>query len=576
MKQDSDGVRLLSWISFGYRRINPDSGLLYASRTLDLARRIGWRRGEALAYNAFGNFHVKGEYAKALEAFYKALSIYEELGDKGGVATVCNNIGNVFRREGSLDKAMEYYGRSLKIATEIGDDQKMEHAIGGLAMVFERKNQFDTAIAYKKRALQIAERINDLEGIITQTQNLGATYGDLGRFPEALVYGYKALRTARRSGDKQSEAINLGNIGETYVDMAMDSVRYRPDSLVPAGKTPLLNKGIVFLKESIIACRACSHMEALAEYARYLSKAYIHKGDYRSALDAHMEFMHVRDSIYNIESSAKIADLETKRAVELKDKDIRIAELEVAKKRNERYGFVAGILLLLAIMGILLRSNKLLSKEKKRSDDLLLNILPSEVATELKERGAAEAKQFDEVSVLFTDFVNFTATSEKLSPQQLVRELHECFTAFDAIIERNGLEKIKTIGDAYMAVCGLPLPVDRHAQQCVLAAIEIRDFMKSRQQAGDHFQIRIGINSGAVVAGIVGVKKFAYDIWGDTVNLAARMEQHGEAGRINISQNTFELAKDEFECTYRGRVAAKNKGEIEMYFVEAKVAAPVL
>jgi class 3 adenylate cyclase len=209
-----------------------------------------------------------------------------------------------------------------------------------------------------------------------------------------------------------------------------------------------------------------------------------------------------------------------------------------------------------------------LTLEKKKSDDLLLNILPEEVANELKAKGSTEAKQFDEVSVIFTDFVNFTGTSAALSPHVLVAELNECFSAFDAIMEKYGIEKIKTIGDAYMAVCGLPKQNELHAQNAVQAAIEMNDFMAQRKKNENTFDIRIGVNSGAVVAGIVGVKKFQYDIWGDTVNTASRMESSGAIGKVNISGTTYELVKDKFTCTYRGKISAKGKGEIDMYFVE--------
>jgi adenylate cyclase len=211
-----------------------------------------------------------------------------------------------------------------------------------------------------------------------------------------------------------------------------------------------------------------------------------------------------------------------------------------------------------------------LKSEKKKSDDLLLNILPEEVAEELKQKGSSEAKFFDHVTVLFTDFVDFTKAGERMSPQELVDELHTCFKAFDDIVSQYGIEKIKTIGDAYLAVGGLPIAQEEHAINVVKAAREIRQFMTARKQAiGDNtFEIRIGIHSGSVVAGIVGVKKFAYDIWGDTVNTAARMEQHGEKGKINISQATYELVKDRFVCTNRGAITAKNKGELSMYFVE--------
>ncbi len=215
--------------------------------------------------------------------------------------------------------------------------------------------------------------------------------------------------------------------------------------------------------------------------------------------------------------------------------------------------------------------NLQLSKEKKRSDDLLLNILPSEVVAELKDTGHSKAKLFNNVSVLFTDFANFTNISETMNPEELVAEIDLCFKAFDEIVGSNGLEKIKTIGDAYLAVGGLPIEDELHAIKTVQAAIDIMDFISKRNKEGGRFEIRIGINSGPLVAGIVGVKKFAYDIWGDTVNTAARMQSSGEIGRINISSITYELIKNDFICSSRGKIEAKHKGMVEMYFVEGKI-----
>lgn len=214
-----------------------------------------------------------------------------------------------------------------------------------------------------------------------------------------------------------------------------------------------------------------------------------------------------------------------------------------------------------------------LRQEKKKSDDLLLNILPAEIAEELKQKGSAVARDYDKVTVMFTDFKDFTRISEQLTPAELVKEIDFCFSAFDYIIQKHGVEKIKTIGDAYMCVGGLPVPSSTHAQDVVSAALEIRDFMenhnKEKAARGEHqFRIRIGIHTGSVVAGIVGVKKFAYDIWGDTVNIASRIESSGEPGKVNISGSTFDLIKNQFNCTYRGKIEAKNKGEIDMYFVE--------
>lgn len=214
-----------------------------------------------------------------------------------------------------------------------------------------------------------------------------------------------------------------------------------------------------------------------------------------------------------------------------------------------------------------------LRAEKKKSDDLLLNILPEEVAEELKAKGSADAQLIDEVTVLFTDFKGFTQLSEKLSPRELVAEINDCFSAFDYIMQKHKIEKIKTIGDAYMAAGGLPTPNQTHARDVVNAALDIQEYMKNHRIAKEtkgelFFEIRIGIHTGPVVAGIVGVKKFQYDIWGDTVNTASRMESSGETGKVNISGTTYEEVREFFKCSHRGKIAAKGKGEIDMYFVE--------
>ena len=219
--------------------------------------------------------------------------------------------------------------------------------------------------------------------------------------------------------------------------------------------------------------------------------------------------------------------------------------------------------------------NKSLAEEKEKSDDLLLNILPYETAEELKATGSAKAKSFELVTILFTDFKHFTTLAERLSPADLVKEIDECFSAFDAIIENHGIEKIKTIGDSYMCAGGLPNANTTNPIDAVNAALEIRQFMQLRKEAKQRnnepfFEVRIGIHSGPVVAGIVGTKKFAYDIWGDTVNTASRMESSSEVGKINVSDATYELIQDKFICVPRGKIEAKNKGMIEMYFVEER------
>ncbi|MEJ7767973.1 MAG: adenylate/guanylate cyclase domain-containing protein [Chitinophagaceae bacterium] len=220
------------------------------------------------------------------------------------------------------------------------------------------------------------------------------------------------------------------------------------------------------------------------------------------------------------------------------------------------------------------QKNVVISKEKEKSDELLLNILPFETARELKDKGSAAAKMFDDVTVMFTDFKDFTEISEAMTPSELVEELDHCFKGFDIIINECEIEKIKTIGDSYMAAGGLPVPDKRSPFLVVKAALGIQLFMQhhNMQRIAKNkkvLEVRIGIHTGPVVAGIVGTKKFAYDIWGDTVNIASRMESAGVEGKINISSATYNLVKDDFTCSYRGKVHAKGKGIIDMYFVDA-------
>jgi adenylate cyclase len=240
---------------------------------------------------------------------------------------------------------------------------------------------------------------------------------------------------------------------------------------------------------------------------------------------------------------------------------------------NERFFDIFGNLLFVQLFAgllvLVLAQN--LNQERRKSDRLLLNILPASVADELKRNDRVEPQEYASATVLFTDFVGFTKAAEKLTPPQLIAELSAAFERFDAIAKQHGLEKIKTIGDAYMAVGGIPQVNRTHAVDCVLAGLELQRYMgemrQERERAGLRaWELRLGINTGPLVAGVIGTEKFAYDVWGDTVNTASRLESSGAAGRVNISADTYEAVKDFFVCEYRGLVTAKSKGDIAMYF----------
>lgn len=261
-------------------------------------------------------------------------------------------------------------------------------------------------------------------------------------------------------------------------------------------------------------------------------------------------------------------------------------DLDAQKARNNLYIIIAAIsLTLLSIIIVLFASrqktlrdlaekNRIIEEEKRKSDELLLNILPEEVMHELKAHGKTQARNYSKASVLFADIKNFTLISEKLTPDELIEGLDSYFERFDKVIEKYNIEKIKTIGDAYVCAGGVPTKSEDNAFSVVQAALDFRreiDKLREIRTAEGKipFEFRIGIHTGQLVAGVIGLKKFAYDIWGDTVNMAARMQEAGEPGKINISGDTYEIVKKKFACVHRGKHAAKNKGEVDMYFVES-------
>jgi adenylate cyclase len=269
-------------------------------------------------------------------------------------------------------------------------------------------------------------------------------------------------------------------------------------------------------------------------------------------------------------------DLEKKEGgISLLIKDKEIQQQEIRRQKMVKTGFIRGFLTVLLFASIFFKQHNKIGKEKKRSEKLLLNILPAETAEELKATGTAKTKKLEMVSVLFTDFKNFTQASELLTAEELVEEINFCYSEFDRIVTKYGVEKIKTIGDSYMCAGGLPFSNNTHPFDVVAAGLEMVNFIERNKQerilkGQPYFELRLGIHSGPVVAGIVGIKKFAYDIWGDTVNTASRMESSGEVGRVIISGSTYELVKDNFHCEYRGKIAAKHRAFIDMYFAEEK------
>ncbi len=494
-------------------------------------------------------------FPKAFEYCQKELVIYEDLGNKRGMANTLLNIGSVYidapdsilvqmgvKPEQRFTKALEYQNKSLQLATEIGEVGEQKEAWKNLSITYEKQGNFSKSHSAYKKYIELRDSIES--GEIKQKIKHKTTQSDFDKKESELKFAQQLIEEKLLRSTKEA-ALNKKqfefDLKESELKFAQQLTE---EKLLRSTKEAALNKQQLLL----------SNKEKDLQHLAYL-KEKAEKQQKENLLSLSEKEKQLQQSIL----------LEVNKEKEIQEKELSLSKAEVKSKNLQRNGFIIGSILLLLLAFTILIGLKRTSTEKKKSDKLLLNILPAEVAEELKAKGSIDAKQYHNVTVLFTDFVNFTGISEQLSPTELVKEIHKNFTAFDAIMEKHGLEKIKTIGDAYLAVCGLPIETFDHAQRVVFAAQDIQKYLDEHT---GKFQIRIGIHSGSVVAGIVGVKKFAYDIWGDTVNMAARMEQNSEVGQINISQVTFDLVKTHFNCIYRSKIQAKNKGEVDMYFVQ--------
>lgn len=545
-----------------------------------------------------------GNYPEALDYVIQHLELLEHLDDDYSRFNAYTLLGNINSELEVFDEALNYYQQSLKIAKTIGDDYELGIAYNNLGNMLDdlaekeyKNEQFETALprfqealTYLKKSLEFRIKTEDTEGEGDAHNNIGVVYKNLGSYflkleqqDSANAQFQRALVHLNKSLTIQEELDNRRGIIEVYNGMG-DVYR----------RLEQPEKALYFTKNYLDMALDMDDQKFIQKAYKDLSRVYADKKAYKKAYKYRKKYDETRydrlseDQVkQNARRQAIFGDYQVQLENERQERELLAREAELQRAALMRNSLIAGALGLLVIALLLYNryrlknkanqelseKNQIIANEKKRSDDLLLNILPAETARELKENGKAKAKHFDSVTVLFSDIVSFTQIAESLKAEELVALLDDCFHGFDAIMKKHQVEKIKTIGDAYMCVGGLPVPNKTHAADVVKAGLEMQafmeDFNQKRKKANQPaFQLRIGIHTGPVVAGIVGSTKFAYDIWGDTVNLASRMESSGEAGKVNISETTYALIKNDFSITSRGKILAKGKGEVEMYFVE--------
>jgi adenylate cyclase len=558
--QDTARVRILNAMAETYANIHPDSAISYGTQAQELAEQLGFEPGLAEALRVIGIGHMREqEYGIASIHLQRALALWASLGDAGKQKGIHVALANIAEQQSDFSEALEQYFTSLKFAEQLGDSAAVVDMRMNIGVVYGHMGEHPKAIALLEQVLHAHERTGDSLGIARACNNLGNVLDDEGRPDEARTFLNRAVALARALGHPMGEAITLGSLANHYqrLEQFDTALVYNERILVLLGRigdpyrlaAASINTGEILTRMKRYD-EAEEYLNKGIEYARsvgakqWLSNAHAGlydiayaQGDAAKALEQFKLHIAYQDSITNEANTRKAVQVQMQYDFDKKEAATRAEqEKKDIRQRNIRNSLMLGLALMIAFAGVFFFQRNRIAREKARSEELLLNILPEEVAEELKSKGSAEAVHIDQVTVLFTDFKGFTAMSETLSPQELVRDLNECFSAFDHITAKYGIEKIKTIGDAYMAAGGLPTPNTTHALDVVKAALEIRDFIaegKARKVAAGlpYFEIRIGVHTGPVVAGIVGVKKFSYDIWGDTVNTASRMESSGEVGR---------------------------------------------
>lgn len=555
-----NNLKLLTLISKAEPR--PDSSLKYSNIIIKEALSQSNNKMAHVGYLDKGSAYIRlGDYDQALQAFFKSADYALKIGDQRALGNSYISIANVYSENSNSKVAAIYYSKGLESLRKAKDTLTLGRALFNVGDEYIRINKLDSAFAYTKEASKIFQKYGNIHHQAYSLGNLGRINAKLG------------------NDDDAEENLNMAiNLLEPFADLGAMSefLTYMADIYFNKGRK---EKALEFAERSLELALKYGLKEDIAEANLKLSELYEKAGNIDESYTHFKAYIAYRDSVKNIESIREMANLRTNFEVSKKQTEV---DLLSQQKKNQRTIVIATIVALVLILLLALglyrrnkfigRTKKIIEREKNRSEILLLNILPQETATELKEKGKVQPKRFDSVTILFTDFKNFTHYAENLSPEELVESVDFYFSEFDRIVEKYGLEKIKTVGDAYMCAAGVPFPSKDHALQVMSAACEMIQFVEEAKNLNSEketrFEMRIGINTGPVIAGVVGTKKFAYDIWGDTVNIASRMESSSEAGRINISENTYKLVKDQFECEYRGEISAKNKGMMKMYFVK--------
>ncbi len=554
------------------------SALSFLMKALNITEELGDKRSIArCCYNIGLVYSNIPDIPMALEYYSKALAIREELGEKQEIGACYGSMGNVYSYAQDYQKALEYHTKALSIDEEIGNHSGVAKDLGNIGNIYTNLSEFKRALEWYSRTLTMYEGLNHREHVSNTLNNMGIAYVSLGDYTSALDCYSKALSIDNQIGRRLGTARNLTGIGEVYFqlldyDKANDCFNQALDLASELGLKSL--SGYIKAEMAKLYCASdyasrdeqkaeSLYLESIATseqlgvegYASHRSLAVLYElqGRWQEAYTHLTKYLFLKDKAQIDEAKNRARQLEQQRLISDRER-----EFAVAVAAN--------------------------TAEVNATKNLLHKVLPPSVASRLLEGESEIADYFTSVSVLFADIAGFTPISAGMPAYMVVRFLNYVFGEFDAIIKKHGCEKIKTIGDGYMAVAGAPLECADHAERITAAALEMQevivlpDEIREYLPEGASFGVRVGLHTGSVVAGVIGTERFVYDIYSDAVNIAARMESHGVPDKIHVTQDFVRHLQNRFAMTKnsshglvfekRGEIEIKGKGIMQTYFLE--------
>jgi class 3 adenylate cyclase/rhodanese-related sulfurtransferase len=580
---DTGRVRLLNALCWHYRNKDAIKALDYSNQAQRLSQQRGFWAGLAENRNFTGIVYRNlGDYPKAMACFVQAKEVAERFQHRVELAFALNNMGEMYRYQSNYAQALRYVQQGLELFQQLGHLEGQYFAHIRLGEIYQHQHRLDESLVSYKHALAICEQRRDSYRAAGALRRIGTIYKLQNQSLNALNAYNTALRFATEANDNDELSGVLIDMGTLFLSMK----RY-PQALAHT------ERGLEVAKRTSVKIRIKDAYQALADI-------YYQRGQYKQAADYRTLYIEQREQLFSEAGRREVERLSINHELNQKQQQIDMLNQQRSAEEKIRLGLIVIAVISLTFVAVLLtsviyvrrlnvrlkdlnsrlkeqhdnisRQQTLLEAANRRADEILLNTLPAAIVRRLQAGETRIAESFDAVTVMFADIVGFTKFSDRTHPEVLVALLDELFSRLDELAEQHGLEKIKTIGDAYMVVGGLPERSEDHAERVAQMALAVLTMVQhfAHEVHAPTLHVRIGMHTGGVVAGVIGKKKFAYDLWGDTVNTASRMESHGEEDKIHVSHEVYKVLEGRFSFVKRGTIEVKGKGLMQTWFLTAE------